>query len=74
MIERYTLPEMGAMLDARGLDFLGFELTISRVEQGFRNEYPEAAINDLDAWDAHERRHPHSFRAMYQFWCEKRGR
>jgi Tfp pilus assembly protein PilF/SAM-dependent methyltransferase len=68
-----TLPEIGHMLEAQCLDFLGFELTIPQVEQGFRSAYPDAASDDLDAWDAYERRHPHSFRAMYQFWCEKRG-
>lgn len=30
-------------------------------------------MTDLGAWGAYEQRHPHSFRAMYQFWCEKRG-
>jgi len=67
-----TLPEIGAMLADAGLTFLGFELAIAEVEQGFRREFPDAALDDLQAWDAYEQRHPHSFRAMYHFWCENR--
>jgi tetratricopeptide (TPR) repeat protein/2-polyprenyl-3-methyl-5-hydroxy-6-metoxy-1,4-benzoquinol methylase len=69
---QYTLPELGGVLENAGLDFLGFELGIAEVEEGFRREHPDAVMTDLDAWDAYEQRHPHSFRAMYQFWCEKR--
>jgi tetratricopeptide (TPR) repeat protein/SAM-dependent methyltransferase len=66
-----TLPGIRSLLESSGLGFLGFELTIPEVEQGFRREHPDAALTDLDAWDAYEHRHPHSFRAMYQFWCRK---
>lgn len=64
-----TLPEIRALLEGAGLAFLGFELTIPEVEQGFRREHPEAALDDLDAWHAYEQRHPESFRGMYYFWC-----
>ena len=67
-----TLPEIGTMLEQAGLGFLGFELAIPEVEQGFRREHPRAAPDDLQSWHAYEQRHPHSFRAMYHFWCEKR--
>lgn len=66
-----TLPEISSLLESQGLEFLGFELTIPEVAQGFRREYPRAALTDLGAWDAYEQQHPHSFRAMYQFWCRK---
>ena len=66
-----SLPEIQSMLDRAGLEFLGFELAISEVEQGFRREYPDAALTDLQAWTEYEQRHPESFRAMYQFWCQK---
>jgi tetratricopeptide (TPR) repeat protein/SAM-dependent methyltransferase len=68
---QHTLPGIRSLLEDSGLDFLGFELTIPEVEQGFRREHPDAALTDLDAWDAYEHRHPQSFRAMYQFWCRK---
>lgn len=64
-----TLPELGNLLDNAGLEFLGFELPIAEVEQGFRREHPSASLTDLDAWDAYEQRHPQSFRGMYHFWC-----
>jgi SAM-dependent methyltransferase len=66
-----TLPDIRSLLEAAGLEFLGFELTIPEVEQGFRRAYPHAALTDLEAWDAYEQRHPYSFRSMYQFWCRK---
>lgn len=64
-----TLPELGALLDEAGLEFLGFELPIAEVEQGFRREHGDAPIADLDAWHAYEQRHPQSFRGMYHVWC-----
>ena len=65
------LPEIQSMLERAGLEFLGFELAISEVEQGFRREYPDSPLTDLQAWSEYEQRHPESFRAMYQFWCQK---
>ena len=70
---QFSLPEVGELLGDAGLRLLGLELGIAEVEQGFRREHPDAALLDFDAWDAYERRHPESFRGMYQLWCEKRG-
>jgi SAM-dependent methyltransferase len=70
--EQLTLPGIQALLEQTGLAFLGFELTIAEVEQGFRREHPNAALTDLEAWATYEQRHPESFRAMYHFWCRKR--
>jgi tetratricopeptide (TPR) repeat protein/SAM-dependent methyltransferase len=70
--EQMTLPGIRSLLEDKGLAFLGFELTISEVEQGFQREHPDAALTDLEAWAAYEQRHPESFRAMYHFWCRKR--
>jgi 2-polyprenyl-3-methyl-5-hydroxy-6-metoxy-1,4-benzoquinol methylase len=69
--EQLTLPGIQALMEQTGLAFLGFELTIAEVEQGFRREHPDAALTDLEAWAAYEQRHPQSFRAMYHFWCRK---
>lgn len=69
-----TLPEIRALLEGAGLAFLGFELTIPEVAQGFRREHPEAALDDLDTWHAYEQRHPESFRGMYYFWCRAQSR
>lgn len=35
-----TLPELGALLQRRGLEFLGFELAIGQVEEGFAVSMP----------------------------------
>ncbi len=70
--EQLTLAGIQALLEQTGLSFLGFELTIAEVEQGFRREHPHAALTDLEAWATYEQRHPESFRAMYHFWCRKR--
>ncbi len=66
------MPGIQALLEQTGLVFLGFELTIAEVEQGFRREHADAALTDLEAWATYEQRHPESFRAMYHFWCRKR--
>jgi 2-polyprenyl-3-methyl-5-hydroxy-6-metoxy-1,4-benzoquinol methylase len=66
-----TIAGIGELLAAANLEFLGFELTIAEVEQGFRREHPDAALTDLEAWAEYEQRHPHSFRSMYHFWCRK---
>jgi len=68
-----TLPELRDWLDAAGLEFIGFELPIAEVERGFRSEYPDAEMTDLETWDAYEQNHPESFRGMYHFWCRKPG-
>jgi hypothetical protein len=67
-----TIAGIGELLAAANLEFLGFELTIAEVEQGFRREHPDAALTDLEAWAEYEQRHPHSFRSMYHFWCRSR--
>jgi SAM-dependent methyltransferase len=67
----FTVSGIKSLLDEAGLEFLGFELTIAEVESGFRRRHAEAALTDLQAWAAYEQQHPHSFRAMYQFWCRK---
>lgn len=68
-----AIPEIRALLDDAGLDFLGFELPIAAVAEGFRREHPAAAHDDLDAWHVYEQRHPESFRGMYHFWCRRAG-
>ncbi len=66
------IPEIRDLLAGAGLGFLGFEIGIPAVLEGYRREHPEAALDDLDAWHAYERRHPESFRGMYAFWCRKK--
>lgn len=68
---QFDLPGIRRLLEKSGLEFLGFELAIPEVEQGFRREHADAELSDLRAWEAYEQRHPESFRSMYHFWCRK---
>ena len=58
---RFTLPQIGAMLDELGLDFLGFELADG-----------SARALDLRHWHRFEQEHPDTFSRMYQFWVRAR--
>ena len=70
------------MVEAAGVDFLGFEFTSGRVMRMFddgeaqrlyREAYPdEATLSDLDNWERLEDRHPGLFN-NYFFWCQKPG-
>ena len=59
---RFTLPQIGAMLDELGLAFLGFELADG-----------SARALDLRQWHQFEQEHPDTFSRMYQFWVRARG-
>jgi 2-polyprenyl-3-methyl-5-hydroxy-6-metoxy-1,4-benzoquinol methylase len=60
----FTLARVAAALSDLDLAFLGFELPPSVGPQG-------DARRELAAWDAFEREHPDTFRAMYQFWVRR---
>jgi tetratricopeptide (TPR) repeat protein/SAM-dependent methyltransferase len=69
---RYTIPEIGEMLRALGLEFLGFDLPDDRVVRAYRAENPgDPAANDLARWARFEAVHPNTFSGMYVFWCRK---
>ena len=66
---RYSLAEIGAMLAALGLVFLGFEFESRATIVDYRREHPDdpAAVS-LANWSEYESRHPGTFGGMYQFW------
>lgn len=66
----YTIPDLAECLTARDLAFLGFQLP-QPVQAQFVATHGAGALNDLTAWDAFEHAHPHTFAAMYQFWCAR---
>lgn len=70
---RYTLPQIGEMLDCHGLAFLYFSTVQADFLQAFRAKNPQAgACLDLKKWDAFECAHPDAFYGMYQFYvCRK---
>ena len=64
--QRFTLPQIEAMLERLGLGFLGFEFpdsgeTVSRYRSRFGEE-------NLANWHRFEQEFPDTFARMYQFW------
>lgn len=69
-----SLPEIRALLDRLGLDFVGLHVEPSLLQR-FQTRFPQAdAVHDLTLWHAYETEHPTSFVGMYQFWVQKPGR
>ena len=60
---RYSLPQIEKALTTLRLEFLCFELTALPGAPG--------ATDGLEVWHDYERRHPETFKGMYQFWCRK---
>jgi len=68
---RLGIPQIKEFLDREGLAFIGFELE-GRTLQEYRARHPhDAAMTNLECWDAFEGGHPDTFAAMYQFWCQR---
>lgn len=68
---QYDLIEIATLLKEHGLDFIGFEGLSSAVMEKFRKASLGENIYSLPAWDQYESMYPHTFAAMYQFWCVK---
>jgi hypothetical protein len=67
---RYTIPELGEMLRALGLEFLGFDLADDRTVRAYRAENPaDPAATDLARWARFEAGHPNTFSGRSVFWC-----
>ena len=69
--QHFTLTQIQAALEELNLRFCGFEFWDGTILKAFsaQNSAPDAAL-DLSAWDQFEQKNPHTFSAMYQFWCE----
>jgi SAM-dependent methyltransferase len=72
---RFTLPQIAAMIETLGLQFLGFEFPDSGITASrYRALYPDdAALANLAYWHRFEEDHPETFARMYQFWVRKSG-
>jgi 2-polyprenyl-3-methyl-5-hydroxy-6-metoxy-1,4-benzoquinol methylase len=69
---RLTIPQIKEFLEGEGLAFIGFLLDATTTQE-YRARYPhDAAMTNLDCWDAFERDRPETFAGMYQFWCQRR--
>ncbi|MCP4327662.1 MAG: hypothetical protein GY791_04395 [Alphaproteobacteria bacterium] len=66
----FSLPEIGAMLDRLGLDFIGLQHADPTVAPRYRANFPDDATQtDLAGWDVFEERNPKAFAGMYHVWC-----
>ena len=69
---RFTLPQIGAALQALELKFLGFELQDRRALRNFTKSHPsKSALTSLNLWHEFELENPDTFQGMFQFWCKK---
>jgi SAM-dependent methyltransferase len=74
MEHRFTIPGIGAALDALELDFIGFDLPIPGVLHQYRDFNPtDTEMTDLSGWERFEAERPELFAALYVFWCQKRN-
>lgn len=71
---RFTLREIGRIIDRLGLRFLGLELHDS-VRKRYLAEFPEDPWGtSLDNWHRFERRHEHLSPGLYLLWVQRPAR
>jgi hypothetical protein len=69
---RYNTTELGEMVRATGLEFLGFEFADPRARAAYCQRFPQdTAATSLENWGQFEDEHPEVFSGMYQFWVVK---
>lgn len=66
---QYTLDEIQASINQLGLSFVAMHADEARLAR-FRQEFPQAHINDLRYWNEFEQKYPMTFIGMYSFWCQ----
>ncbi len=60
------------MLDAAGLEFIGFEFRDSWMLARYRESFPDDdAATSLENWHRYECDNPSTFSSMYAFWARK---
>jgi hypothetical protein len=70
---QFTLPEIRALLDKYGLEFLGFSFGSPRYNAAYAKTFPDdrRCIN-LENWGAFKGIQNAIFARMYKFWCRKK--
>lgn len=67
---RFTLPQIGGLLDAAGLEFLGVQFGHAADRTRYRTENPQSgAMRDLQRLHLHEVQHPKIFGDTYRLWA-----
>lgn len=70
---RFTLPQIGELLSAAGLEFLGVRFGHAADEVRYLRENPRrGALRDLEALHRHELQHPEVFGDTYRLWARPR--
>jgi len=70
---QFDLPEIGTILEDLDLAFIKMAPT-PETFAAYRATYPDDREGqDLKLWHAFEQNTPDAFRAMYQFWCQKKS-
>ena len=66
-----ALPKIADYLLKLDMKFLGFANLSPTTMKSFNNLFPGTDTNqDLLHWHIFEQENPHTFIAMYQFWCQ----
>ena len=70
---RFTLPQIGGLLERLNLEFIGFEFADGAPAAGYKERYPDdRSATNLANWHELEAAAPDTFAAMYQFWVRRR--
>jgi hypothetical protein len=69
---RFSIPQIGKLLNELGLVFIGFEFRDKKVNNLFKATYSQQeALYDLNNWHESEALNPSLFLGIYQFWIQK---
>lgn len=70
---RFSLPQIGKLIQDLGLEFTGFEFADAGIsERRYRERFPgDASMTNLGDWDRLEADFPDTFARMYQFWVKR---
>ena len=68
---QFTIPEIGDILRAEGLEFRGFSLS-DDSKRSYAEMFPDdPPWGTLEHWWTFEQKNPRTFAGMYQFWCRR---
>lgn len=71
---RYTPAQLRQLIDAAGLEFLGFEFTSPKPLTGYRARFPQdLTAANLDNWATVELENPGLFSNCYRFWVRHKA-
>lgn len=67
-----TTLELGEIVNALGLNFLGFEIHDQYISKLYRSMYPDDPnMVSFENWHQFEQKYPRTFVACYRFWVQK---